>query len=185
MPQRVEQAQVYCHRCQRPTLHQRNVTETNHVLHLLLTLLCCLLWFPIWILIAIVNSMDASQYLCTACGQPAGVLTHEQHAQLAHQQAMERKAQAASVASQRQEAKAQRDEMVSSLWTKLSAFANASCVEIKALPARVDAFLVKSMGDEFLIMLWFLRIVIVSVTLGFVVGIMWILVALARTFVSS
>jgi hypothetical protein len=36
----------------------RSPVETNHVLHLLLTLVTCGLWIPVWILVAIVNAFS-------------------------------------------------------------------------------------------------------------------------------
>jgi len=55
--------QAYCTTCSRSVLAVRN--ETNHVLHLLLTLVTCGLWFIVWVMVA--GFSDAS-FRCPECG---------------------------------------------------------------------------------------------------------------------
>lgn len=68
----LQQTQVFCHRCNQPSLHTRNTYDTPHVLHLLLTLFCCGFWFPIWMLHWLLNSISSVPYRCNMCGQQAG-----------------------------------------------------------------------------------------------------------------
>lgn len=53
---------LYCTTCQRETPHQ--VQGINHLLHLILTLLVCGLWLPVWIMLAVAGGNAA----CTRCG---------------------------------------------------------------------------------------------------------------------
>jgi len=67
-----EQAQIFCERCRRPTLHARQTYDVPHTLHLLVTLLLCGFWLPVWILHAVINEwFSKPQFLCQHCGQPA------------------------------------------------------------------------------------------------------------------
>lgn len=54
--------QIYCRYCRAyaPAVRQ----GVNHVLHLLLTVICCLWWLPIWLLLA----LFPNPWRCTRCG---------------------------------------------------------------------------------------------------------------------
>jgi hypothetical protein len=47
----------------------RTVTEPNHILHLLMTVLFCGLWLPVWIVCCFAEG-GASDWRCTQCGKP-------------------------------------------------------------------------------------------------------------------
>jgi hypothetical protein len=57
---------LFCKACNRQTLHVCQETNCNHILHLLLSIVTCGLWLPIWLLAAI--SSSKSTPICTACG---------------------------------------------------------------------------------------------------------------------
>lgn len=158
MPQRIEQVQMYCNRCQRATLHQGTRTETNHVLHLLLTFLLCTLWLPIWLLIVIVNSLEKPRFSCTQCGQPAGQLTPEQQAPMSRQTAAARQRVAAETARSRAESQERRAEFCAAAAARLSSAGSATISELKRLPGRTDRVLRVIAGDGNDILLWFLRV---------------------------
>lgn len=44
-----------------PQMITRSATPTNHVLHLVLTLVTCGLWAPVWAVMAIVNSFSETR----------------------------------------------------------------------------------------------------------------------------
>ncbi len=141
MPQRIEQAQFHCPQCRQITLFQRIVTEPNHVLHLLLCLVCCLAWMPVWLLITILHSIENAAFLCSRCGQAAGQRTAEQlafsNAHLAIAQDVRR--------AERSES---RERMVESL---------------RRLPGTVDRQLKRMVGEENEILHGFVRIVAVCI----------------------
>lgn len=170
MPQRTDQAQAFCNRCQKSTLHQRNVTETNHVLHLLLTLFCCSMWLPIWLLIAIVNSLENPPYLCTQCGQTVGRLTPEQLCAMAQQAAIEHQRIADATAKARAEGREHRAELYSQVGTGMKTGVAATIEELKRLPGRTDRVLRIVAGEGNDIIFWFLRIATVTLTVGLAIG---------------
>ena len=55
----------FCSNCNKQVLARKK--GTNHILHLLLTLLTGGLWLIIWILCAIVNGLGS--WRCSFCGQ--------------------------------------------------------------------------------------------------------------------
>ena len=57
-----QRTQKFCKRCKSNVLAVR--PGTNHVLHLLLSLVTCLIWVPIWILSAI----KIGGWKCPTCG---------------------------------------------------------------------------------------------------------------------
>jgi hypothetical protein len=57
-----KQTQKYCKYCEDYVLATRR--ETNHILHLLLTLITGGIWFIIWIIVA----MNTDKWRCTQCG---------------------------------------------------------------------------------------------------------------------
>lgn len=54
----------FCQHCHEQRLFVRQ--GTNHILHLLLTLLLCGTWLIVWLIVAAVN--EGKPYLCTHCG---------------------------------------------------------------------------------------------------------------------
>ncbi len=62
--------QNYCQQCRKPTLHERDPGTVNHVLHLLMTLLCCLMWLPIWMLLTL--TQPKRRVRCLTCGLAIG-----------------------------------------------------------------------------------------------------------------
>lgn len=76
-----QQCQVPCQRCCKFTLHARTVSEVPHLLYLLLSLTCCFVGLPLWILHTIISALGGDPpFLCQVCGQSAGVPTPEQAA---------------------------------------------------------------------------------------------------------
>ena len=57
-------SQSFCRTCGRPTLHTKN--GTNHILHLLLTLVTCGCWVVIWALDGLCHMVTRPR--CTQCG---------------------------------------------------------------------------------------------------------------------
>jgi hypothetical protein len=73
-----ETAQRFCQSCQRNTLYVRHSTPVNHVLHLLLSVLVCGLWLPVWLLIVLCHQPYQAPLRCATCGAadvPADVPT--------------------------------------------------------------------------------------------------------------
>lgn len=71
-----QQTQAFCHRCERESLFTRNPNTPNHALHFLLSLICCLWWVPVWLLLTILRK--PSPWRCSQCGQLVGEITAEQ-----------------------------------------------------------------------------------------------------------
>ena len=59
-----QEASRYCKHCGKQVLVRR--ASTNHVLHLLLSIVTCGVWLPIWILGALCN--QTIKWRCTHCG---------------------------------------------------------------------------------------------------------------------
>ena len=55
---------IYCEECGRNKLHERE--DVNHVLHLLLSLVCAF-WFPVWLIVYSWNEWF-DPWLCQECG---------------------------------------------------------------------------------------------------------------------
>lgn len=63
-----EQASIQCKECDRRTLHARK--KCSHLIHALVTLFLCGLWFPVWLVADYLASK--SNWRCQTCGaQPA------------------------------------------------------------------------------------------------------------------
>ena len=62
----MEQTQKICKTCQSIELHAR--PGTNHILHLLITVLLCGFWIPIWIL----SALKIGGWRCQKCGSEEG-----------------------------------------------------------------------------------------------------------------
>ncbi len=58
----IDKSHKYCSRCQRSQMHFRK--GTNHILHLLLTVLMCGWWLPVWLLMII----KVGGWQCETCG---------------------------------------------------------------------------------------------------------------------
>ena len=55
----------YCDRCKQNVLVRK--PATNHILHLILSLITVGFWIPIWILVGI--SVASTKWRCTHCGK--------------------------------------------------------------------------------------------------------------------
>ena len=60
-----QQSLYYCEQCEKTTLHLEKKTE--HLLHLLLSVVTGGAWIPVWLFL----SMDTSKPRCTVCGRKA------------------------------------------------------------------------------------------------------------------
>ncbi len=60
-----QQSLYYCEQCEKTTLHLEKKTE--HLLHLLLSVVTAGAWIPVWLLM----SMGTSDPRCTVCGRKA------------------------------------------------------------------------------------------------------------------
>lgn len=103
-----EQTEAFCNRCQRNTLHSRTTIDVPHVFHLLMVVLFCGLWLPMWLLHILVNGRLAqAPFLCDRCGEETGTWTgkrvasaerqednQEQQQQLRREEQAKRRAQA-------------------------------------------------------------------------------------------
>ena len=58
----MDQTHKFCSRCGNSTMHYRK--GTNHILHLLLTVLLCGWWLPVWLLL----SLKIGGWRCQVCG---------------------------------------------------------------------------------------------------------------------
>ena len=72
------QKQAWCKLCKRHTLHFQEVEKINHVLHALLCLFLCGLWWPIWLLLTLCRTRYP--FRCSRCGQVEGELTPKEWA---------------------------------------------------------------------------------------------------------
>lgn len=160
MTQRVEQTQFFCHRCQRHTVHQRTSTETNHILHLLLTIFCCGVWLPIWMLIIVVSWLEKTYFICAQCGQAAGDLTYEQRADISQQKKIDR-----------QQAYKRQVEAYANLGAHLKSGVVVAIEELKKLPRRTDRVLLTIAGEKNDILLWFFRIIAFIVAASLIIGV--------------
>lgn len=60
----------YCQVCQKQVLTHREHKRPNHILHLLITVLMCGLWFPVWIILTLLHLLPFSSPRCSNCGTP-------------------------------------------------------------------------------------------------------------------
>lgn len=60
-------AQYHCPTCNRATLHEQDPDPVNHLVHLLATIFLCGFWLPIWIIMALGNSIGRPMR-CLTCG---------------------------------------------------------------------------------------------------------------------
>lgn len=154
-----EQNQYVCNRCETVTLHTREVVAFNHILHLLVTILCCGWWAPIWLLKWSAHKNHPEPFRCSRCGQAAGDLTAEQHAASAAASAAA-KHTAEIYASVRREQKRREQEPIRRLraekWRATKAKIRAF---VRRAPSRIDAMLRMAAGTENDILFWFFRAV--------------------------
>lgn len=63
----------FCPNCRQPTLHIQHVDDCPNTMHAILTVLCCLLWAPVWMFdhLRLVYRANRTPYLCTRCGHPS------------------------------------------------------------------------------------------------------------------
>jgi hypothetical protein len=163
-----QQLQWLCNRCGRPTLHARNTEDVPHVLYLLLTLFCCGLVLPIWILHAIIAAMGKGPpFLCQVCGQPAGQRTPEQeaawHAALARDRAMREQQRAAEKA---QRAASLRETLAR--WRGSAERAGVAMVAgLRGLPGQTNrVLLAMAGGEENMIVYRFLQVLVGGLFFG-------------------
>ena len=71
----IEQKQRYCETCASWKLFQR--TTVNHLIHGIVTLFTCLVWFIPWMLI---YAFHDDRYRCQACGSYPGYSPEEKKA---------------------------------------------------------------------------------------------------------
>jgi hypothetical protein len=57
---------LFCKKCDHQTLHIFQETSCNHILHLLLSIVTCGLWLPIWLMAALSTRSETPS--CTTCG---------------------------------------------------------------------------------------------------------------------
>lgn len=65
MPQ--TQHQAFCHRCNKLTLHTREIERPNHGLHWVIILFCCGLWIPFYVLLLLFPTVHP--WMCAVCGE--------------------------------------------------------------------------------------------------------------------
>jgi hypothetical protein len=72
----IQHWQSHCSTCKRATLHIRNTYDVPHVLHLLISVVLCGLWLPVWIIHTLIDALDpASLGGARIAARPAGCLT--------------------------------------------------------------------------------------------------------------
>ena len=70
----IQHAQFHCPTCRRATMHVRNDSQVNHVLHLLASVFLCGLWLPVWFYLALQRSLAGGEpWRCQSCGTAAGI----------------------------------------------------------------------------------------------------------------
>ena len=68
--QYVQQKVMYCDNCKKDTIHIRNATKPNYLLHLLLIIITAGLWIPFFIISLIGGiSITSEPWRCSVCGQ--------------------------------------------------------------------------------------------------------------------
>lgn len=67
-----EHCQAGCRRCQKATLHFRDLDETPHILYAILSIFCFIMFLPVWLFHFIMVSYGNSRklWLCSVCGEP-------------------------------------------------------------------------------------------------------------------
>ena len=63
-----EQTQRFCRNCGESSLFARDRYEPPHLGHLLLTLVTCGLWLPVWIVHMMANVRSSEPFRCQRCG---------------------------------------------------------------------------------------------------------------------
>lgn len=67
MAYRIDRKQFYCKNCGENVIGERQVKDTNHILHFLITLFTFGIWVIVWILVAF--NFQIGGYKCTKCGK--------------------------------------------------------------------------------------------------------------------
>ena len=71
----IRHSQFHCPTCRRATMHVRNDSQVNHVLHLLASVFLCGLWLPVWFYLALTRALAGGEpWRCQTCGTAAGSL---------------------------------------------------------------------------------------------------------------
>ena len=70
----IQHSQQHCPTCRRATMHVRNDSQVNHILHLLASVFLCGLWLPIWFYLALTRALAGGEpWRCQSCGTAAGL----------------------------------------------------------------------------------------------------------------
>jgi hypothetical protein len=97
--------QNYCRNCDKETLHTRERAEINHVLHALLSVLCCGVWLWVWLILALTRK--TYPWICSVCGNQLGVYSEREYIEDSERKA-EAKEQKRIRKGERRESKEQR-----------------------------------------------------------------------------
>jgi hypothetical protein len=162
-----EQLQWACNRCGKATLHARTKPDVPHVLYLLLTVFCCGLALPIWLLHSIVAGFSKGPpFLCQECGQTAGQRTPEQEA--AWHAALQR--DKAFLSQQAAAARAARAAGFSAAMSRATEYTRTATVSlvagVKNLPGQTNRLLQVVAGEENTIVYRFLQVAVLSLMLA-------------------
>jgi hypothetical protein len=150
------------------------------VIHLLLSLFCCGLWLPIWILHTLFNSASSEPFLCSQCGQRAEKELGRSERQPTPifkspkptpQEVELARRERAVLAGAR---KVEKLKNAADSKKQFSSFAVLAFInEMKVLPFQIDRALRFIAGEGNDIIFWFLRIVTVLLATGFFIGVVW------------
>jgi len=152
-----DRIQHYCGQCREHTLHELDADPVNHLAHLLVTLLFCGLWLPIWILVAI--TAPRREHRCMTCGQVPGERTPRKIAEDQRRAEADRERRAAEAkirSAQNAEARGRAIDATTrataSLATQAVALSGASLVALRqaagATVRQVDSGLAKLAGED-------------------------------------
>lgn len=168
--QRSEQTQDHCARCDRVTLHQRTVDPVNHVLHLLVTLLCCGAWLPVWGVVTLAGPRR-SPYRCAVCGQRRGELMAAPRPK--GPGAVKR---VVTVSRACRVGAGSAAAVIRRGWPRVQAAGRSAGRGAARLPAWYDRALVRLAGDGNEIVLWFLRVAIPGLLTAGLLFVAWWLI---------
>ena len=170
-----EQTQLGCNRCGEPTLHTCVIRPMNHTPHLIVSLLLCGFWLPVWILLAMVHNPRSDPWRCSRCGQAAGTHTPEQEWELAVCRAEENVQQSIHDAERLAIRAEQRFTRVKRRAARRHRRRNSLSLFVKSVPGRVDFALRKIAGEENDIIYHFLRVSIVVAGAASIFGVAYLL----------
>jgi len=64
------QQQAFCSRCDKHTLHTRQIEMPNHFVHLIMIFCCCGAWLPFYLLLCLAPKKHP--WMCSVCGERMG-----------------------------------------------------------------------------------------------------------------